>query len=345
MRVQGTSLFALTCLLSISRYQISARGPIQDAIQNGQAAEYVRENCTWRNENDHSCPDPSIQIHLYKFGKEKINLQYGLNESREWLNNDLYDRSLDNVILIHGYNGGDGALPMVILRDVYIRNGSYNVFVVDWGALGASPCYPAAVTNLRFVANCLSHVLMTLKNLGMYFSRTTCVGHSLGAHLCGLISNYIPFRFHHIIGLDPAKPLIRPGKGNRLDSGDAEFVQVLHTNAGYYGESSREGHVDFCANGGKLQPFCENAERNQLCSHNWSICYMADSIDGRSELFAEPCSGRCPPPRRVGPRSSESLIIGHQTPTTIRGSYCLTTVESPYCPRDKLDRGDIRCCV
>lgn len=60
------------------------------------------------------------------------------------------------------------------------------------------------------------------------------------------------------IGLDPARPLIKPGIQNRLDSGDAKSVQVMHTNAGYYGEGGRVGHVDFCVNGGKRQPYCSN---------------------------------------------------------------------------------------
>lgn len=61
-----------------------------------------------------------------------------------------------------------------------------------------------------------------------------------------------------VIGLDPARPLIPPGLNFRLDSGDAKSVQVMHTNAGYYGEGGRVGHVDFCVNGGKRQPYCSN---------------------------------------------------------------------------------------
>lgn len=126
-------------------------------------------------------------------------------------------------------------MPISVLRDAYLRNGSYNVFLVDWGPLSAAPCYPAAVSNLRPVARCLAKTLTTLRNLGLPISRTTCVGHSLGAHLCGIMANFLLFRMHRIVGLDPARPLVRPGLVNRLDSGDADFVQVIHTNAGYYG--------------------------------------------------------------------------------------------------------------
>lgn len=132
-------------------------------------------------------------------------------------------------------------MPISVLRDAYLNNGSYNVFLVDWGVLSASPCYPAAVSNLRPVARCLSQSLTTLRHLGLSITRTTCVGHSLGAHLCGIMANNLLFRMHKIIGLDPARPLVRPGLVNRLDSGDADFVQVIHTNAGYYGEIGRIG--------------------------------------------------------------------------------------------------------
>lgn len=94
------------------------------------------------------------------------------------------------------FSGGDDILPMTVLRDAYLSNGSYNVFLVDWGALSAPPCYPAAVANIRPVAKCLAADLTILRNLGLPLARTTCVGHSLGAHICGVMSNYLLFRMH-----------------------------------------------------------------------------------------------------------------------------------------------------
>lgn len=71
------------------------------------------------------------------------------------------------------------------------------------------------------------------------------------------MSRNVKFRVHRIVALDPARPLIP--QASRLTSGDAGAVQVLHTNAGHYGEAGRAGHVDFCINGGRVQPFCENS--------------------------------------------------------------------------------------
>lgn len=136
--------------------------------------------------------------------------------------------------------------------------------MVDWGKLSLPPCYPATVHNTKTAAKCTAEFLTYLRNNGVSIDRTTCVGHSLGAHVCGIMSNYLLFRMHRIIGLDPARPLIRSGSMNRLDSGDANAVHVIHTNAGHYGEIGRIGHVDFCVNGGRTQPFCEDTSSKKL---------------------------------------------------------------------------------
>lgn len=136
--------------------------------------------------------------------------------------------------------------------------------MVDWGKLTKPPCYMAAVHNLRPTAHCIANHLSNLRNQGLNVDKTTCVGHSLGAHICGLMSNYLTFRLEKIIALDPARPLIKPGNQNRLDAGDAKFVEVIHTNAGFYGEAGKIGHVDFCVNGGRRQPYCENTT-SELC--------------------------------------------------------------------------------
>lgn len=107
------------------------------------------------------------------------------------------------------------------------------------------------------MARCTGDLLTTLRNAGLQTDKMTCVGHSLGAHICGLISQFVVFRIHRIIGLDPAKPLVLPG--SQLTSGDASAVHIVHTNAGHYGEGGKVGHVDFCVNGGRIQPYCENS--------------------------------------------------------------------------------------
>lgn len=72
--------------------------------------------------------------------------------------------------------------------------------MVDWGGLCQPPCYVAAVHNIKSVAYCLANNFNILRDAGLTVEKLTCVGHSLGAHICGLMSNYMNFRLERIIG-------------------------------------------------------------------------------------------------------------------------------------------------
>lgn len=54
----------------------------------------------------------------------------------------------------------------------------------------------------------------------------------------------------------------------------------------------------------------------QLCSHVWAVCYMAESLDPFLARRAEPCSRRCPTGPRPGHRIGVPVIMGQFTPLT-----------------------------
>lgn len=69
--------------------------------------------------------------------------------------------------------------------------------------------------------------------------------------------NIIYFIF--LTGLDPARPAFEDciGPENHLDRTDAEFVDIIHSCAGFLGFKNPIGHVDFYPNGGSPpQPGC-----------------------------------------------------------------------------------------
>jgi Lipase len=83
----------------------------------------------------------------------------------------------------------------------YIMTDKYNVINADWEVLARWPCYFQAVNNLKPVAKCTAHFLVNLeKILGVQYEKITCVGFSLGAHVCGLIQNYVADKMEKIIG-------------------------------------------------------------------------------------------------------------------------------------------------
>lgn len=59
------------------------------------------------------CPAPEVKYILYSEGQKQV-----LDTSQEkWLSSTSFNYHKETVLLIHGYTGGDGKLPMVILRN------------------------------------------------------------------------------------------------------------------------------------------------------------------------------------------------------------------------------------
>ncbi|KAL1117789.1 hypothetical protein AAG570_004104, partial [Ranatra chinensis] len=319
---------------------------IHNALTLGDSGvPYDRDTCVWRRGNDKDpCPDPDILYTLYTSGKngkkmERVNL-----DSLSWVRESGHDPSKETVVLVHGYAGISDVLPMGVLRDAYLATGSYNVYVVDWGRLCQLPCYAAAVHNIRPVGKCLAQFIHFLRQSGVQVPRTTCVGHSLGAHVCGIAANYLLFRMHRIIGLDPARPLIRNQAKGRLDAGDAEVVQVIHTSS-TFGDPRRSGHIDFCVNGGRIQPFCANTTNEALCSHIRSVCYLAESLT--RDRIAASCIRRCLSSQGTShvTQSGPPVPMGQHTPDDAHGVYCVNNEDAPYCPTADDQIGNRLCCV
>lgn len=80
------------------------------------------------------------------------------------------------------------------------------------------------------------------------------IGHSLGAHIVGSAG-----RAYHeltglllprITGLDPANPCFNEGEMlGGIARGDAQFVDIIHSNPGALGKRDALGDVDFYPNG------------------------------------------------------------------------------------------------
>jgi hypothetical protein len=106
-------------------------------------------------------------------------------------------------------------------------------------------------------------------------TNTYCIGHSLGAHLCGFFGKRIKKdleKEHHlkkIVGMDPAGPIFQHNNENmRLNKYDATMVEIIHTNTNLFGHKSNIGHLDFYINGGKKQWWCGLLKT--ACSHTFS---------------------------------------------------------------------------
>lgn len=110
------------------------------------------------------------------------------------------------------------------------------------------------------------------------FDNIHILGHSLGAHVAGYISNNMPRKVGRITGLDPAGPAFETpylkDTEERLDVADANFVDIIHTCAGSLGFLRPIGHVDFYPNGGTFrQPGCPVFSSRTMSTLNFMILH------------------------------------------------------------------------
>ncbi|XP_066253254.1 pancreatic triacylglycerol lipase-like isoform X1 [Euwallacea similis] len=188
----------------------------------------------------------------------------------DYLANTDIDPQKPIYVITHGYMEG-GMIPWIYnIAQEFLSQEDCNVIVVDWHK-GSSPPYTQAVANIRLIGTMTAHLLHDIAQTteSINLDHAYCVGHSLGAHLCGYIGYTLQDEFNltlgRITGLDPAEPHFgKTSRPVRLDRSAAKYVDVIHTDAsqfirGSLGMTESIGHVDYFPNGGANQPGCEKS--------------------------------------------------------------------------------------
>ncbi|XP_031630224.1 phospholipase A1-like isoform X2 [Contarinia nasturtii] len=158
-----------------------------------------------------------------------------------------------------------------------IRSGS--IIYINWDERNSYVMsnYPRVAQEVPFVGHWAGYMIEKLANDNkLDVSSMVGVGHSLGAHIIGNMGNYLReknMKMAHIIALDPAAPCfedklqIRP-----VYKIDANVVQVIHTNSGFFGYRKKIGHIDIYPNGGDGQPNCWT----NTCYHRYAVIGLLD---------------------------------------------------------------------
>ncbi|XP_022214736.2 inactive pancreatic lipase-related protein 1 isoform X1 [Drosophila obscura] len=245
---------------------------------------------------------------------------------------EKFNPALDTKILVHGWKSSTMSNSIQSIRGAYIERGQVNVFAINWQDQADNIYYltPARYTVQvgRAVAK-LIDLLVEEKDADP--QRIHLIGHSLGAHIMGYAGSYTKYRVNRITGLDPARPAFEDciGPENHLDDTDANFVDVIHSCAGYLGFRKPIGMVDFYPNGGgPPQPGCK--ELSQIftgCSHGRSYEYYAESINSPKGFYGVPCSGL---DELKGKNCTGSkILMGDPVPRDARGIFFVKTANKP----------------
>ncbi|XP_078038270.1 uncharacterized protein LOC144470691 [Augochlora pura] len=245
----------------------------------------------------------------------------------EALKKSNIDFSKPTKIVTHGWinSAKDDAVAMV--RDAYMEQGDYNVIGIDWGSIAFRP-YGWASRRVPVVGKYCASFIDFLQSQGLDPSMLTVVGHSLGAHVAGLAARFAQSQVEHVVALDPALPnFVLAGPGERVSRGDANYVEVMHTDAGFYGYVEPIGDIDFYPNGGSQQPGCVS----NVCSHLRAFKYFAESLNSKAGFVAYKCESYSKFQDGVCSSNPKAYMGGIKPNYNATGTYYLNSnSRSPY---------------
>nr|XP_042898983.1 pancreatic triacylglycerol lipase [Parasteatoda tepidariorum] len=293
--------------------------------------------------------EPLTKFQLYT--PDNPDEQYNLTIDIESLRNSPFNPDLPTKFIIHGFRSDVRDLNDIRheIKQALLKQGQYNVIIVDWTENNGFP-YAQAASNTN--------------NTGIEPQTVHVIGHSLGGQIAGYVGERVP-NLGRITGLDPAGPFFQGLHTSvRLDTTDALFVDVIHSDGGEYvlnglGTSAPIGHIDFYPNGGRRQPGCFYASESEnivgatvnfttkwlsnSCDHGRANEYFLESINNSNcKFLAVQCSsykdfekGLCSPNNST---INEMGFHAVQLPNLDLPAkfYLRTNASSPYCIEDSI---------
>ncbi|XP_053612720.1 inactive pancreatic lipase-related protein 1-like isoform X2 [Plodia interpunctella] len=284
-----------------------------------------------------------IYLRFYNGNTAEDYVDFPLSQARRLFEIKGFDKNNSTVLYIHGFIETAQQESVQVMVSAYLeaRPGT-NIVLLDWSNMSHGSYLVNAVRNSKKVGLAAAEQLNSLLEGGLLLDRLHVIGHSLGSHVAGYAARELRAKYSKTIkrltALDPAFPAFYPDGivMEHINAKDAEFVDVIHTDAGGYGAPVRTGTADFWPNGGKsVQPGCPRfapipLSEDNLCSHWRSWRFFAESVRNPEAFPASPASSyqkfRENPTPEVG-----MVYMGFNCDTSAQGSYYMTTNgQSPF---------------
>uniref|UniRef100_A0A8D0D8F3 Triacylglycerol lipase n=1 Tax=Sander lucioperca TaxID=283035 RepID=A0A8D0D8F3_SANLU len=194
--------------------------------------------------------------------------------------------------IIPGYlKKGDEDWPQEMCK-VMLKLENVNCIAVEWKK-GVTTQYVQAANNARVLAAQVAFMITFLKaNFKQTSDKFHIIGHSLGAHAAGDAGNRTA-GLARITGLDPTEPYFQDTDASvRLDTSDAAFVDVIHTDGLSFKSKLGLGMSQSVGRPSDLDAIWEGTKKFDACNHARAYKYYSESIFNRQGFVAYPCSNK-----------------------------------------------------
>lgn len=219
------------------------------------------------------------------------------------LKNSGIDFKKPTKIFCHGYMESSKADNAQSIKNSFLKQGDYNIILVDARVLLAGPFYVTSAYNTKPIAKYNAKLIDYLVDKGLKLDDLHVIGMSLGGQIAGMTGQFVTKgKLPRITGLDPAGPLFVGAKEDeRIDASDGKYVEIIHTNGLLFGYPQACGHADFWVNGGDvlIQKGCNplslitktfNVFEYVFCSHYLAYRVYAESIINPKGFPAKNCT-------------------------------------------------------
>jgi pimeloyl-ACP methyl ester carboxylesterase len=90
------------------------------------------------------------------------------------------------LLYVSGWTQNPDAETSKLLINAYLNRGDYNVLVLDWGDYSVGT-YGAVMIRISRISRIFGRAWLKLFDKGLNVKSFHCVGHSFGAHACGIM--------------------------------------------------------------------------------------------------------------------------------------------------------------
>ncbi|CAD7080185.1 unnamed protein product [Hermetia illucens] len=234
--------------------------------------------------------DFNVSFYLFTPRNPQTPQVVATNDTKS-LKDSNFNPDFPTRVICHGWGQNNKSELNIMIRENYLARGDFNVIVMDWSEAADDLNYILSSFRTEPAGKKLANFIKFLvKNAGLDTNNTYLIGHSLGAHVVGVAGKQLQEKkINTIFGLDAALPLFPYGStSRRLDIGDGQYVESIHTDGGLLGRRKPIGNASFYPNYGNHQPGC--VDLTTRCSHRRSWIYFAESLKIPNEFFAHQCN-------------------------------------------------------
>ena|SRR5690349_9151318 len=109
-----------------------------------------------------------------------------MRDLTQLLSNVHFNAKLPTVLYISGWTQSPDASTTRALVKAYLKRGDYNILLLDWSDYSVG-IYAAVMIRISKISRLFGRELPKLFDQGLNAKFFHCIGHSFGAHSCGII--------------------------------------------------------------------------------------------------------------------------------------------------------------